>query len=177
MAKELRLRGGTTAQHSTFTGAEREVTIDTTKDTLVVHDGVTVGGKPLAIKAEVDTAINLKQNAATAVTKDSSTGSARIPSGTTAQRTATPTFGDQRGNSDLTAMEWWNGLAWVPMGGGATGGGTDNVFIEAEYTITSNYTVPAGKSAILVGDANGNITINNGVTISFENTNSRLVVL
>jgi len=48
MAKRLQLRGGTTSQHSTFTGALREVTVDTDKDTLVVHDGATVGGFPLA---------------------------------------------------------------------------------------------------------------------------------
>ena len=48
MAKRLQLRGGTTSQHSTFTGAIREVTVDTDKDTLVVHDGATAGGFPLA---------------------------------------------------------------------------------------------------------------------------------
>jgi len=47
MAKLLRLRRGTTTQHNTFTGAEGEVTIDTSKDTAVVHDGVTAGGRPL----------------------------------------------------------------------------------------------------------------------------------
>ncbi len=48
MAKKLQLRGGTTSEHSTFTGASREVTVDTDKDTLVVHDGVSAGGIPLA---------------------------------------------------------------------------------------------------------------------------------
>lgn len=48
MAKELRIRRGTTAQHSTFTGAPNEVTADTTKKTLVLHDGTTVGGVPMA---------------------------------------------------------------------------------------------------------------------------------
>lgn len=44
----IQLRRGTTAQHSTFTGLVGEVTVDTDKDTLVVHDGVTAGGYPLA---------------------------------------------------------------------------------------------------------------------------------
>ena len=48
MAKRLQHRGGTTSQHSTFTGAVREVTVDTDKNTLVVHDGATAGGHPLA---------------------------------------------------------------------------------------------------------------------------------
>ena len=44
MSKKLQLRGGTTSQHNSFTGAIREVTVDTDKDTLVVHDGSTQGG-------------------------------------------------------------------------------------------------------------------------------------
>ena len=47
MAKLLKLRRGTTSQHSSFTGAEGECTVDTTKDTLVVHDNSTAGGRPL----------------------------------------------------------------------------------------------------------------------------------
>ena len=47
MAKLLKLRRGTTSQHSSFTGAEGEVTVDTDKDTLVVHDGSTQGGFPV----------------------------------------------------------------------------------------------------------------------------------
>ena len=44
MAKRLQHRGGTTSQHGSFTGAVREVTVDTDKKTLVVHDGSTAGG-------------------------------------------------------------------------------------------------------------------------------------
>lgn len=47
MPKQVRLRRGTTAQHSAFTGAEGEITFDTTKKVLVLHDGVTAGGKPV----------------------------------------------------------------------------------------------------------------------------------
>jgi len=48
MATELKLRRGTTSQHSSFTGAEAEVTVDTDKETVVVHDGVTAGGYAIA---------------------------------------------------------------------------------------------------------------------------------
>jgi hypothetical protein len=51
MSKLLQLRGGTTTEHASFTGAVREVTVDTTKDTLVVHDGATAGGFPLPTTA------------------------------------------------------------------------------------------------------------------------------
>ena len=48
MSKQVQLRRGTTAQHSSFTGVVGEVTVDTTKKTVVVHDGSTAGGVPLA---------------------------------------------------------------------------------------------------------------------------------
>ena len=47
MAKLLKLRRGTTSQHSSFTGAEGEVTVDTDKEALVVHNGSQSGGFPL----------------------------------------------------------------------------------------------------------------------------------
>ena len=62
MAKLLKLRGGTTSQHSSFTGAEREVTVDTDKETLVVHDGSTAGGFPLLRNTVEDTTPQLGGN-------------------------------------------------------------------------------------------------------------------
>ena len=59
MAIQIQLRQGTTTEHNSFTGAVGEVTVDTTKDTLVVHDGVTVGGFPVASKANADGTISL----------------------------------------------------------------------------------------------------------------------
>ena len=47
MAIQIQLRQGTTTEHNTFKGAVGEVTVDTDKKTVVVHDGVTVGGTPL----------------------------------------------------------------------------------------------------------------------------------
>ena len=48
MATQVQRRKGTTVQHSTFTGASAELTVDSTKNTVVVHDGATAGGFPLA---------------------------------------------------------------------------------------------------------------------------------
>ena len=41
-------RTGTTAQHASFTGLLGELTVDTDKDTVVVHGGSLAGGYPLA---------------------------------------------------------------------------------------------------------------------------------
>lgn len=48
MSTQVQFRRGTTTEHASFTGAEAEITVDTTKDTAVVHDGTTPGGFPLA---------------------------------------------------------------------------------------------------------------------------------
>ena len=72
---QVKLRRGTTAQHGSFTGAEGEVTVDTDKDTVVVHDGSTAGGHELRRKddtiagSEIDNdAVDTAQIAANAVT-------------------------------------------------------------------------------------------------------------
>jgi len=44
---QVQLRKGTTAQHGSFTGAQGELTVDTDKNALVLHDGATAGGKTL----------------------------------------------------------------------------------------------------------------------------------
>jgi hypothetical protein len=48
MAKRVQRRRGTTAEHVTFIGVDGETTVDTSKDTVVVHDGANAGGFPLA---------------------------------------------------------------------------------------------------------------------------------
>lgn len=49
---QVKLRRGTATEHNTFAGAEGEVTVDTTNDTLRVHDGSTAGGIRLAKLSE-----------------------------------------------------------------------------------------------------------------------------
>lgn len=48
-----------------------------------------------------------------AVVKTSATGAAKLPKGTTAQRPASPEFGDFRANETTRLVEYWNGSAWV----------------------------------------------------------------
>ena len=47
-AKQVKIRRGTTAEHSVFVGEIGEITVDTTKNTVVVHDKTLQGGNPLA---------------------------------------------------------------------------------------------------------------------------------
>ena len=48
MALQIQLRRGTAAQHTTFTGVVSEATVNTTNNSLHVHDGTTAGGHELA---------------------------------------------------------------------------------------------------------------------------------
>lgn len=51
------------------------------------------------------------------VHKDSATGAALLPTGTTAQRPAMPSIGATRYNIELNTTENWTGSAWMPTGG------------------------------------------------------------
>lgn len=95
------------------------------------------------------------------VEKTSGTGSAQLPSGTTAQRDGTPQAGWTRFNSSLGKTETYDGTRWI-TGGGATGGGSDDVFYENATTVTTSYTITSGKNAMTAGP----IMINDGVTVT-----------
>jgi hypothetical protein len=101
----------------------------------------------------------------------SSTASVRLPNGTTAQRPGTPQTGMIRYNSDTDSFEGYT-TTWGSIGGGATGGGGDQVFQENELTVTTNYTLSTGKNAMSVGP----ITINSGVTVTIP-SGQRWVIL
>jgi len=47
MPTTVQFRRGTTAQNNAFTGAAGEITVDTDKNTLIMHDGTTAGGHTL----------------------------------------------------------------------------------------------------------------------------------
>jgi hypothetical protein len=102
----------------------------------------------------------------------SSTGFALIPAGTTAERPASPANGQIRYNTTTAQFEGYQGGAWGQLGGGATGGGGDEVFVENSRVVTTNYTIPVGKSAESVGP----ITINAGITVTVS-SGERWVVL
>jgi len=48
MAYAVKYRRGTTAEHASFTGAAGEITVNTTTNQLIVHDGVTIGGHAIS---------------------------------------------------------------------------------------------------------------------------------
>ncbi len=53
MSRQIQIRRGSATEHDTFIGAIGEITMDTTNNTLRVHDGETAGGTILARQSEL----------------------------------------------------------------------------------------------------------------------------
>jgi len=135
---------------------EGTISASNVQDAIAELDGETQAS--LALKASItyvdagDAALNaalaLKANIATTVAKDSNTGAAYLPAGTTAERPDPPVFGMTRANSSTGAMEWWDGSAWSGFGG--FNGGTIDNSIQFDATAWVNGTV---ANHIINGDA------------------------
>jgi hypothetical protein len=101
----------------------------------------------------------------------SGTGSVRLPNGTTGER-PTPADGMIRYNVTTSGFEGYAGGEWGSIGGGATGGGGDQVFYENELTVTTSYTLTTNRNAMSTGP----ITIDAGVTVTIPD-GQRWVIL
>lgn len=102
----------------------------------------------------------------------SGTGFVLVAKGTTAQRPLVPVEGEIRYNTDFGAFEGYANGAWGQLGGGATGGGGDQVFVENSRVVTTNYTIPVGKSAESVGP----VEIQSGISVTVS-SGERWVIL
>lgn len=102
----------------------------------------------------------------------SGTGQMKLASGTTAQRSGTPTAGMIRFNSDNTAFEGYNGTAWGNIGGGAAGGGSDAIFWNNGQTVNTSYSIPANTNAGTFGP----ITISSSATVTIPSSSTWTVV-
>jgi hypothetical protein len=154
---------------ATITGAATTITSsDLTVSRALVSDG---SGK-VAVSSVTATELGYLSGITGVTPRTSSTGSSVVSTGTTLQRDGSPSAGFFRFNSTLGKFEGYSGTAWGSVGGGATGGGSDELFIENGQTMTTNYTIPSTKNAMSTGP----ITINSGVTLTVD-TGARYVVL
>jgi hypothetical protein len=99
------------------------------------------------------------------------TSASKLNVGTTGQR-PTPVTGMVRYNTSLAKFEGYGATTWGALGGGATGGGPDEVFVENGQIVTTSYTITTGKNAMSTGP----ISISSGATVTVP-TDSRWVVL
>ena len=104
------------------------------------------------------------------------TGATQMPSGTTAQRPGSATAGDFRYNTTTNEFEGYSGSSpsWgaIGGGGGATGTGTDQVFLNFGQTVTGSYSIPANTNALTAGPC----TVAAGQTVTIPATSNWTVV-
>ena len=128
MATQVQFRRGTTGQHSAFTGAVGEVTVDTEKKVLCVHDATTAGGFPTLLADASNAALpanNSLNPCALKFTGDADTGIFSAGS-------------DQIGLAT-------GGVAWLTIDSsgvitvGVAGGNTGNLIVTGNLTVTGTF--------------------------------------
>jgi hypothetical protein len=163
----IRIPVGTTAQRpdATFTASISGTTMTVTavaSGTLAV--GQTVNGTGVTVNTTI-TALGTGTggNGTYTVNNSQTVSSSTLTSAR---------VGYVRYNTTTAQFEGYNGSAWGQLGGGATGGGADTVFVENSNAVTVDYTITANKNAMSAGD----ITVNSGVTVTVP-TGSRWVIV
>lgn len=153
-------RNITNVQAVTATGA---VTVNSAKaavDARIADTSLVVKGGA-GVSVGVGTATPL---ASAALDVTSTTKGFLAPRMTTTERNAitSPATGLLIYNTSLNFYQVYNGTSWTSVGGGATGGGSDQVFWENGQVVTTNYTITDGRNAMSAGP----VTINSGVTVT-----------
>ena len=119
MSTQIQRRRGTTSEHSTFTGAAGEITIDSTKNTVVVHDGSTQAGFPLAKESDVPSNIQDLDNVYSAMSPtDGQVLTFDTTNGWQAETLPTINTLNDISNVTITSIASgellkWDGAAWI----------------------------------------------------------------
>ena len=143
MAIQTQLRRGTTSQHGSFTGAVAEVTVDTDKDTLKVHDGSTAGGHEITQNAATQTLTNKTLTSPDINTPDIDGGTIDgtvIGGATPAAGTFTDVVATGSGNRSVTITSS-DALATMEIGG------TTGAFIDIKTPSSDDYDLRLGGGA------------------------------
>lgn len=157
----------------TFTGtpAAPTATVDTNTTQLATTAFVIGQGYAKLASPTFTGTVTAAALTATGQVTFSSTGAAVLNKGTTAQR-PTPVSGMLRFNTTDNKFEGYNGSAWGSIGGGATGGGSDDIFYENGQTVTTSYSITSGKNAMSAGP----VTIASGVTVTVPSGSTWVVI-
>ena len=147
MAIQIQLRQGTTTEHNTFTGAVGELTYDTTLKSLVLHDGVTLGGVKIPYLSN-----DLVPSAMLPIATESVVGASKIATTAIAQAGVNDTdiitakklrdALNAGGSAPAFAVRAWlnfNGTGTVAVRGG---GNIASVIDDSTGTYTINFITP-----------------------------------
>lgn len=115
----------------------------------------------ISMKVGNNGSIEAVRIATTGIVSFLTTGAIVLPNGTTGQQPTGQT-GMLRFNTSTTSFEGYNGTAWGSIGGGATGGGTDQIFYLNGQTVTTSYSIPSGQNAGTFGP----VSINSGAVVT-----------
>lgn len=121
---------GTTAQHATYTGLPGELTVDTDKNVVVVHDGVTAGGHPMA-----------SADAAASSIDPWNIFPMRVPIAVDGV-----TFGGSDGRRAIMPGESEPRENWVKCDGGSDGQGGSVPNLQGRFIRGASDSVPAGST-------------------------------
>jgi len=155
----LQFRRGTTAQNDAFTGALGEVSIDTQKDTLRVHDGSTAGGSEIVSTAATQTLTNKTLTTPTLTTPVISTIS---NTGTLTLPTSTDTLVGRDTTDTLTNKTLTSPTITNPTITGLALGGASFTFEGStadDYETTLTATDPTADRTITLPDQTGTVAL------------------
>lgn len=116
MAKAIQIRRGTSAQVDAFTGLAGEISVDTDKNTIHVHDNSTAGGTPLA----KDAGFTTTATAAGTTTLTVASKRNQIFTGTTTQTVVLPVVSTLRAGQSFRIVNNSTGNVTVQSSGANT---------------------------------------------------------
>jgi len=184
MSTQVQIRKGNTIQTAAFTGAIAEITVDTDKKTLVVHDGVTVGGIPLARESALSAnqvfsqaAFNAANSAATLSAATDLTQNNSITAAFLAANSAVIL-------SDATNLTQNTSITASFIAANSSGVYANAAFIHANASFAFANTISGGaaidnvarslaNSAVTLSDAT-DLTQNNSIAAAFTRANNSI---
>lgn len=164
MATQVQFRRGNTAQTVVFTGAAGEITVDTTKNVVVIHDGVTAGGTPM-VSGKGDTMTGLLNVAnSLVVTGTSSTTGASFKS--TLFTSGLSTLNSLSVNTTATIVSSVTTADYYSTGGNIyTSAGTFNL-VDAN---TTTLNIGGAATSVRIGATSGALTLRNSTIVLTNN--------
>jgi hypothetical protein len=172
MAKTLQFRRDTTTNLASVTGAVGELFVDTTKDTVVVMDGSTAGGFPLAKESDVPADLSDLTDTTNLIPADLSdlTDTTNLIPADLSDLTDTTNL-IPTSLTDLGITDGTNGQVLTTNGSGgftfttATGGGGDT----GDFTFSANtITLPVNTDGVL--NVTGNVSTSTNFSWSYSNS-------